>query len=218
MSPTRLLWLCFFLCFLAALAHADGLPPVDPQMQVDDPTCDGCPTVMANAPFTFSSNATGGGTSVFTVGGDINFSTLDIETAGIFGSTTDVQCFSNAFGSCTVKFLDGVTDIFLSGCVNEVTCGIPVGRAFDIDLDTIAFDTAGNPLPLGCQFSASGCPAITPGVGDWGPNRSFTAIGGNGPDATTPFISAPEPSSILLLCSGAAGFVGLRKRMGSTRR
>ena len=215
MRPTRLLWLCFFLCFLAALAHADGLPPVDPQMQVDDPTCDGCPTVVANTPFTFSSNAAGGGTSIFMVGGDIGFNTLDIETAGTFPSTTDVQCFSNAFEGCNVSFLDGVTDIFLTRCVGEFCkSGLPLGTVFDIDLDNVVFNSDGVPQ---CDPTTGVC-QTTPGVGGWGSNRAFAAIGGNGPDATTPFISAPEPSSILLLCSGAAGFVGLRKRMGSTRR
>jgi len=212
MIRTPLLWLCF-LCLLCAgpLLRADNIP--DPDIQVDDPTCpeSGCTNVTAGTFFTFSSNATGGGTTFFQLStSSAGFSTLDIETAGIFGSTTDVKCFTNVFGSCTVKFLGGVTDIYLSGCI-EGPCISP-GGIFDINLDTIAFDTAGNPLPPGCATSIGGCPGITPGVGDWGANRSFTAIGGNFADVTTPFISAPEPSSFFLLCSGAAA-VALRRKM-----
>lgn len=198
MRRTSLLWLCLLFCFFAGLAQADNVP-VDPQMQVDDPTCpeSGCVPVTFGQPFTFSSNATGGGTTFFQIQGDSGFSTLDIETAGTFASTSDVQCITNAFGNCTVTFLDGVTDIYLSGCI-EGPC-IQAGGIFDIDLDNV-------------QCDGSDCTAPDPGTGGWGANRSFAAIGGDSPDATTPFISAPEPSGFFLLCTGGAA-VALRRRL-----
>lgn len=211
MLRIRVSWLCLLFCFCCApVLRASNIP--DPDIQVDDPICpeSGCTPVSFGTPFTFSSDPAGGGTTFFQINAESGgFSTLDIETAGIFGMTTDVRCFSNAFASCTVNFLGGVTDIYLSGCV-EGPC-ISAGSVFDINLDTLAFDSEGNPLPSGCQFSSNGCPGITQGTGDWGANRSFMAIGGNFADVKTPFISAPEPSSLFLLCSGAA-VVALRRR------
>ena len=204
MRRTRVLWLCllFCLCLFCKLAHADSIP-IDPDIQVNDPTCDsGCTNVTAGTPFTFSSNPSGGGTTNFRLNGS-GFFTLDIETVGAFA----VNCFSNAFGNCTSKVIGGVTDIYLSGCV-EGPCLLGDGSIFDIDLDNVVLAEGG-----GCVLNTDRtCETPTPGTGNWGANHSFTAIGGNFADATTPFISAPEPSSFFLLCTGAAA-VGLRRRM-----
>jgi hypothetical protein len=216
MRQTRVLWLCLlFCCFclFCRFAHADSIPG-DPGIQVDDPTCpeSGCQSVTAGSLFSFSSNAAGGGTTDFQLNGTVGFNTLDIETVGTFPMTSDVVCRSNAFGSCNVTFLDGVTDIYLSGCIIEGPCGIPAdGRVFDIDLDNIV---SANTAGAVCDNSTGIC--TTPDVGGWGANRSFSAIGGqNVADATTPFVSAPEPSSLFLLCTGAAA-VALRRRIVKT--
>jgi hypothetical protein len=212
MLKSRLLWVFSVLVLSVATLHADGIPG-DPVIQVDDPTCPqtGCTQVSALTPFTFSSNAAGGGTTVFQVNPDSQgFFTLDIETVGIFANTTDVQCFSNAFSQCHVNFLDGVTDIFLSNTcvVLEGPCptGLAAGTVFDIDLDNLLLDpTTGQPI------FHDGVAETTEGVGGWGPNRGFNAIADLTTAPTTARISAPEPSSMLLLLTGAAALVARRK-------
>jgi PEP-CTERM motif len=202
MRQTRVLWLCLLFCLFCTFAYADSIP-IDPDIQVNDPSCDsGCTNVTAATPFTFSSNASGGGTTNFRLNGS-GFFTLDIETVGTFA----VNCFSNAFGSCTSKVIGGVTDIYLSGC-SDSPCLRGDGSIFDIDLDNVILSEGG-----GCALSTDGtCQTPTPGTGSWSAIQSFTAIGGNFADATTPFISAPEPSSFFLLCTGAAAGA-LRRRM-----
>lgn len=210
MLKSRLLWLFSVLLLSAAYVHADG---IDPVIQVDDPTCpeSGCTQVFSGVPFTFSSNATGGGTTVFQVSpNSAGFTTLDIETVGTFPNTSDVQCFSNEF-SCNVTFIDGVTDIFLTAstfCDGDVcsTHGFPPGDVFDIDLDNLVLDATGHPI-----FN-NGIAETTPGVGGWEPNQEFNALAGLTTAPTTPRISAPEPSSIFLLFAGVAA-IGARRRI-----
>jgi len=212
MLRSRVLWLFSVIVLSVATLHADGIPG-DPVIQIDDPTCPqtGCQQVSALTPFTFSSNATGGGTTVFQVNPDsAGFSTLDIETVGIFQNLTDVQCLSNAFNHCSVSFLDGVTDIFLSNTcdVIEGPCagGFAPGTVFDIDLDNLVLDSDGRPI-----FDQDHVAETTQDVGGWGPNRGFNAIADLATAPTTARISAPEPSSIFLLLTGAAALVARRK-------
>lgn len=194
MLKNRGLWLCCIIVFSLASLYADTVPG-DPTMVVNDPTCDGCQVVNALTPFTFSSNAAGGGTTVFQVNPNgPGFFSLDIETPGTFSSTDLVNCSSNEF-NCTVSFLGDVTDIFFSQrtCDLALECspgGFPAGDVFSVDLD--------NPG--------------TVDVGGWGPNREFTAIANLTSAPTDPRISAPEPSSLFLLGTGAALLAG-RKRM-----
>jgi len=209
MLKSRLLWLFSVLLLSAAYVHADG---IDPVIQVDDPTCPpaGCAQVSSGVPFTFSSNAAGGGTTVFQVNADsAGFTTLDIETVGTFPNKSDVQCFSNEF-TCNVTFIDGVTDIFLTAntfCdgVCSTRGGFPPGDIFAIDLDNL-FEPNGVPI-----FDQSGVAETTPGVGGWGPNRDFNALAGLTTAPTTARISAPEPSSVFLLFAGAAALAARRR-------
>ncbi|HET8826748.1 MAG TPA: PEP-CTERM sorting domain-containing protein [Terriglobales bacterium] len=212
MIKRHVLWLFSVLVLSVATLHADGIPG-DPVIQIDDPTCPqtGCQQVSAATPFTFSSNAAGGGTTVFQVNPDsAGFSTLDIETVGTFQNLSDVQCFSNAFNHCSVSFLNGVTDIFLfNTCqVIEGACpgGFAPGTVFDIDLDNLVLDSDGRPI-----FDQNGVAETTQDVGGWGPNRGFNALAGLTTAPTTARISAPEPSSIFLLLTGAAALVARRK-------
>ena len=195
MLKSRVLWLCCVIFFSLASLYADTIPG-DPTMVVNDPTCDGCQIVNAQRPFTFTSNSTGGGTTVFEVNpkGE-GFFSLDIETLGTFSSTDLVQCSSNEF-VCTVRFLGDVTDIFFSQRACGLECspgGFPAGDVFSVDLD--------NPG--------------TPDIGGWGADRQFTAIANLTSAPTAARISAPEPSSLFLLGTGAAALAG---RMKTRRR
>lgn len=184
MRKSRFLWLCSLCLLFSGMVFADSVPPGDPVIQVDDPVCpeEGCQTVVSNQQFTFSANANGGGTTTFQVGGNVGFTTIDIETQGIFSSIEDVQCLSDKF-TCQVRFLDGVTDMFFTAnnfCEFECTIGFPVGDVFSVDLDNFG----------------------TPGVGGWGAGQQFFAIA-NITQPTSPRIPTPEPSSLLLLPAGA---------------
>jgi hypothetical protein len=167
-------------------------------MQVNDPRCttDFCGTQVGGTngtdPFTFSSNDIGGGAFSFHISVDVT--TLDIETPGTFPVTTDVSCTSNVFATCDVSFLGGVTDIFLSNqrCFENCLSGIPTSEYFTIVLN--------DDLSLNTQ-----------GKGGWGPDRPFTAEANLSAAPTTALISAPEPSSLLLLATGAVTLAGRRK-------
>ena len=208
MLKMRLLWLLSVLLLSVGSLYADG---VDPVIQIDDPTCppSGCTQVFSQQPFTFSSNDAGGGTTVFQVSPKSQgFTTLDIETIGTFGDTTsNVQCFSNEF-SCNVTFIDGVTDIFLSRFCDRDVCsgGFAPGDIFDIDLDNLVLDANGNPIFINGVAETNG-----EGIGGWGPNREFSALANLTSAPTTPRITAPEPSSALLLFAGVGALFARRK-------
>jgi hypothetical protein len=194
-----------FLAF-SAFAHADGIPG-DPVMQVDDPTCGGpdqptCPVVFAGIPFTFSANADGGGATSFQVDpSGTGFFNLDIETAATFGTTSNIQCFSDAF-ECQVRFLGNVTDIFLSENGDAGKNGFPEGAIFTIDLGNLVPNTDCNP-------NTGLCP--TTEAGGWNANEAFVGQA-NLPNGapTSPLIPSPEPSSIFLLAAGATALFGKR--------
>jgi hypothetical protein len=194
----RLLWLCFVFNMLAGIAYADG---IDPVMQVRDPSCfEGpCATEVGGEtggdPFLFSSNANGGGSFAFHIGTQVT--TLDIQTGGIFPSLTDVNCTSNVF-HCEVRFLDGVTDMFLTEFDHCESCGIPPTDFFTVVL---------NDIPPGAELA----PFNPQGSGGWGALRDFRAQANLTTAPNTALISAPEPSSLLLLATGVVTLVGRRK-------
>lgn len=193
MKRNQAIWVLFVLCFLSVssiFGHADGVPPGDPGMQVDDPTCS--PTssnqdVTSGQIFTFTADSSGNGCFGFTVVGNTTFSTLDFQTALTTGPIT---CSSDAF-TCTPSTQgDGaVTDVFFqanSPIECDVDCGFPPNTVFTVAL-------------LG-----------------WNPNSVFYADSNlsapaNNPDLSQQF-NAPEPSSILLLSAGG-GALALRRKI-----
>src|SRR5262249_4907671 len=90
-----------FLSFSSVLAHADGLPPGDPVMQVDDPTC--TPTgpttgVSSGQIFSFTADANGGGCFGFVVVGNADFETMDFQFGQGNAVPADAEnCSSDAF-------------------------------------------------------------------------------------------------------------------------
>jgi PEP-CTERM motif len=192
MKAIRMLWALSLLFVWCGFAFGDGLPPGDPRMVVNDPICDSdspcAPLVSPLVPFTFTAGADGNTAmpGAFQVSG-ADFFNLDIETIGAIPPNL-VDCESNEF-ACTVTDLGNVTDMFFHIPVcEELECpsgGFPNGDVFTITL-------------LG-----------------WQPNQTFFAIA-NLPDGqpTAARISAPEPSALLLLGSGALALLGRRRIFG----
>jgi hypothetical protein len=201
----KTLGLAFLLCLLSGFAYADGVP-VDPDMVVNDPICPPtspqpcAPIVTSGVLFTFNANGTGGGTTSFEINPGTPsapapaFTSLDIETAdpnGCMpnGDCSNVQCSSDKF-SCQVSLIGGITNVhFFIQCIDVCSSpGFVPGDVFTIDLD--------NPN--------------TPGSGGWTPNVEFGGIGNLGTAPSTPFLT-PEPSSALMLLTGAAALAARRK-------
>ena len=187
----------FLLFLLSGFAYADGVP-VDPNMVVNDPLCDSgspcAPIVSSQVLFTFSASSSGGSTTPITTF-EVNpsgptFTTLDIETPGIFDSTNLVHCSSNQF-SCTPSFIGGVTNLhfFIDTTICPNCVGFLPGFTFTLNLDD------------------PGAPA---GTGSWGAGREFGGEANLGTTPTTPFFT-PEPSSVVMLVSGVAALATRRK-------
>src|SRR5579859_870792 len=197
MKGSRLLiWALVAFCFLSfssVLAHADGLPPGDPVMQVDDPTCTpaaGVPNqnVTSGQIFTFSADSNGGGCLGFNVVGNLAFETLDIQFGQGHAVPADaMNCTSNAFQCAPSNLDDGtVTDDFFTANICEIECtsGFPVGTFFTVFLE------------------------------GYDPGTNFFAEANLGAPADNPTLiqqGVPEPASTFLLCTGLAGVFGIRQ-------
>jgi len=212
----RFLILVSFLLLISAIPLRANTT-TDPNIGMDDPPCDielGCPvpnpTPISGAlgtSFTFNADGSGGGISFFEVNpSGPGFSTLDIETP--VGYVPDsVNCTitssTSAFNNCTVRNLDGVTDIYFSNIVlltallTTTDPGLPAGDEFAINLNDITC----NP------FTSTSCD--TSGAGGWGVGEAFTAFP-NVPLPTSPLI--PEPSTGSLLALGVLGLLAQLRR------
>lgn len=207
----RVLWLCTVLLLSAAYVHADG---IDPVIQVDEPQCKGTQVVTPGQIFNFSAGAAntpnaGGGCTGFVVASNPDIrgtavTSLDIEAiAPNITNRSQVTCLSNTFG-CQVNLLSGVLDIFLS-CAD--CSGIAPGQVFSINLsDLLLIDGQRQP-----DTNGDGGFQTIP-TGSWIPGQSFSAIADpSGGQPTTPFLTAPEPSSIFLLFTGVVAIAARRR-------
>ena len=227
-TMNRFLILVSFLLLISAIPLRANTT-TDPNIGMDDPPCDielGCPvpnpTPISGAlgtSFTFNADGSGGGITFFRVDpSGPGFSTLDIETP--VGYVPDsVNCTSSTaptgtppFNSCTVRNLDGVTDIYFSNIVlltallTTTDPGLPAGDEFAINLNLNALTC--NPFNTDCSST---------GDQGWGAGEAFTAFP-NVPKPINPLI--PEPSTGSLLALGVLGLLAAKnkKKFGEVLR
>jgi hypothetical protein len=188
MKSMRLLFVLILLMGSSALAYADGVP-VDPRMDVSDPSCkevSPC-TPVEGTNFSFTSNNNGGGFLEFQNESGTNWTSLLVETGSIpFNVPADsVTCTTNAFLSCQVFDLaGGVTAMYFSGVNTDDSDFGPFGI-----LNASIFSVNLNDL-------INGAPNTDPnGSGGWGSDRLFTATA----NASSP---VPEPATLTLMGIG----------------
>ena len=188
MKSTRAFFLSVLLCLMSGFAFADGLPPGDPAIEINDPICTNelgpcAPLVSPLVPFTFNAGADGNTATPgsFEVNPASNgFFSLDVQTAGTFDI---LSCTSNAFACDITVLAGGVTNFYFH-------------------------------QPVGCEFECGGFPpgdVFTISLLGFRPFEDFTAIANLTAPATTSFISTPEPSMLLLFGSG--GILALRRKL-----
>jgi PEP-CTERM motif len=202
MKCTRFVFLLLLLMGSSVLAYADGVP-VDPRMDVSDPSCgeiSPC-TPIEGTSFPFTSNNNGGGFFTFQNVSGTDWTSLLVETGSIpFNVPADtVTCVTNAFLSCQVFDLaGGVTAMYFSGVNSDSDFG-PFGI-----LNNSVFTVNLNDL-------VDGVPNTDPkGSGGWGLGRDFTATA----NAPSP---VPEPATLTLLGIGIAALLS-KNKLHSQRR
>jgi hypothetical protein len=199
MRFARCVFVVIILSWFGALAHADTVP-VDPKMQVSDPTCGvGC-TIVTGTSFSFSSNVSGGGFLTFENQSDSNWSSLLIETTGI--AANSVNASSNLFSNPVLVYNIGdLLVIYFSGvsgpnCIEGCFPGIP--NTSDQNVFTINLND-----DIG-EFANTD----PNGSGGWGPNLAFTG------DANVPAPPVPEPATLTLMVAGLGAFMAKKKLAG----
>jgi PEP-CTERM motif len=188
MKSARFLCLAVLVIGFAAVGRADGLP-VDPVLDVSDPTCsEGCTSVGPDLTFHFFSDGAGGGINFFQNNSGQSWSSLLIETGSspFNVPANTVTCTTNAFLMCQVFDLaGGVTAMYLSGVASEVITGIGNGVFFTIELNDIKGIDGGS----------------------WGNFRRFDATA----NAASP---VPEPATLTLLGIGIGALAAKRRFRG----
>lgn len=213
-------WVLIALCFLSfssILAHANSLPPGDPVMQVDDPTCTpvtGGPAqnVFSQQIFSFSADASGGGCLAFKVAGSVPFGTIDIQfgqgNAVPFGT---MSCTSNAF-TCAPSNLDGTCNTDSDVCTPGTVTDLFFTANSCIQIQIAA--------PAACQSGFAAGTPFTVFLQGYNPGTTFYADANIPMPADHPNLiqqfNAPEPSSIVLLSAGA-GALALRRKIFKPR-
>ena len=130
---------------LAAFAHADS--NLDPTIVIRDPVCPSAGCMQVGTHFSFGVPSQGFGSLFFSNASGENWTSLLLTEVGVAANLID--CTSNAFATCTVSTINGVTTLFLSG-VNKNFLGIPAGQNFSIAFGCVD----GTCWPGGLDFTA----------------------------------------------------------------
>jgi hypothetical protein len=126
MKTCRFFVFALLIVLCAAASFADS--SADPGIIIRDPTCaEGCNPVGLQ--FNFGTPSSGTGELNFLNASGVDWYNLKLVESGV--NADIISCFTDAFLSCTVTTVDGVTTILLSG-VNENYTGIGADHAFDI--------------------------------------------------------------------------------------
>jgi hypothetical protein len=218
MKLTRLVILVIALIGSAAVVRADGLP-VDPKMDVSDPTCttESCPNpVGPNQGFQFTVVPNSPGS---TVGGGVFMATNNSAIGDFNGqwnsllftfATSDISisCTSGAGGNapflspCTQSTeADGtITDLFYTNSCIEGPCpsGITPNDIFTISLNDLGVTTGS--WPVGLTFTAY--PNQLPGH-EVTPSGGFVTL-----------TAMPEPATLTLLGIGIGALLAKQRFRG----
>lgn len=189
--------LCLVLMGSCALVRADGIP-VDPQMGVSDPACsgEGCPSpVFVGQGFQFAT-VNGGGVFTGTNETGVTWTSLDFVLSGTAVLASSISCSAAGLYSCFVNFDES-------------------GDATDILYDSLCDGCSGSGIPNNDQFFVSLNDAGST-TGSWPVDEMFQAHYNNTTPTVftplTPVAPVPEPSTIVLVCTGLGAFIAKRKR------
>lgn len=216
MTSQRFILLAILLMGSAALAHANGLP-VDPQMDVSDPTCSTgttCPSpVGPGQGFTFTANAVGGGIFMGTnqSGSTNTWNSLLITFMPPTGGVGLITCTSGAAGAapffspCSQSTeQNGTVDLFYNNfCEGACPSGITPNDIFTITLNNVGSLTGS--WPAGLTFL---------GYANTNPGQETQPING-----FVTLTSMPEPGTLTLLGVGLGALVARRRfsRQGDSK-